>query len=514
MQESDKETATNNCNDERKSPLIAKADDENSYRQILKSSSIIGGSTIINALLGLVRTKVIAILIGPAGVGLLSTYQSITQLATTLASFGIQTSGVREIAKSVGDKDWEALARTSQTVRRFCVLAGTAGLLLMLLLAPLLSQLTFGDASHIRSLSALAVIILLNNVFAAQIALVHGTRRIAELAKISIFGSVAGTTISAAIYYALGINGIVPALILISLANLLVAYWFAAKINCPQIRTSWSETSASIKRLIPFGAAMVVNGLATDGVAYCNRLMIMNKFGVEGVGIYAAAFALSGLFVQFVLQAMSADFYPRLTAASADDTQMVKLINEQTEIGLLLAFPGLLGTLIFAPFAIQVFYSPEFGPASKLLQWFVVGCYGRVVSWPLGFSVLAKGQSKLFASIELLSNLLHLALVALLIQIAGLNGVAIAFAILYVIYTLGVYQINRKTIGFRWNRRNKGLVLGMSALTLLMLTLESFEPCFQRIVLSTVILATVTASCVYRLNQATDLLNRLFRRLP
>ncbi len=41
-----------------------------SYRQVLKTSSIIGGSSAINILIGLVRTKALALLLGSVGVGL------------------------------------------------------------------------------------------------------------------------------------------------------------------------------------------------------------------------------------------------------------------------------------------------------------------------------------------------------------------------------------------------------------------------------------------------------------
>ena len=48
-----------------------------SYRRILKSSSIIGGASFLNIAIGLVRTKVLAVLLGPSGVGLVSLYRGL-----------------------------------------------------------------------------------------------------------------------------------------------------------------------------------------------------------------------------------------------------------------------------------------------------------------------------------------------------------------------------------------------------------------------------------------------------
>jgi antigen flippase len=504
---------TDSCANGESRPLYVETRNETSYRQILKSSTIIGGSQIINAIFGLLRTKAIALIIGPSGVGLLSTYQSLTQLASTMASFGLQTSGVREIAKDFGADDWNELAKTTQIVRRLCWCTGLLGLVLMLLLAPYLSKATFGNGEHAWPLSVLAITILINNVTTAQNVIIHGTRRVSDLAKINIFASLASTAISIAIYLGLGIKGMVPVLLLVSMVNLVVNVWFANKVKLASVEVTWVETWLWARRLIPFGLAMVVNGLATEGVAYGTRLMVISQLGLDGVGIYTAAFVLSGLFVQFVLQAMGADFYPRLTAASADHRQMTKLINEQTEIGILLAFPGLLGTMIFAPYLINLLYTSEFSRAAHLLQFFALGCYGKVLSWPLGFSMLAKGQAKLFAATEFAFNLLHLSLIAVGLHTYGLNGIAIAFAMLYAIYPLALYQINKRTIGFTWSGHNTRLIYSTTTLLLMVLFACSFGLNDLTLLGLTATLLAVTGICLYKLNRATAILNALTRRL-
>jgi hypothetical protein len=62
--------------------------DGNSYRQIFRASSIIGGAQALNYLIGLARIKVVALLIGPAGVGLFDVYMSTLALVSVLTDFG------------------------------------------------------------------------------------------------------------------------------------------------------------------------------------------------------------------------------------------------------------------------------------------------------------------------------------------------------------------------------------------------------------------------------------------
>ena len=99
------------------------------------------------------------------------------------------------------------------------------------------------------------------------------------------------------------------------------------------------------------------------------------------------------VYVGFVLQAMGTDFYPRLTVVAHDNRRCNQLVNEQAEISILLALPGVLATLALAPWVIQLFYSNRFDKAAEILCWQVRGTFLQVNSWPMGFIILAKGRA-------------------------------------------------------------------------------------------------------------------------
>lgn len=490
---------------------------ENSYSQILKSTSIVGGAQVINMAIGLVRTKLVAILIGPSGVGLLGIYQSITGLTSTLAGLGIQTSGVRDVAKSHGNGDHVAIAHTVITLRRISWFTGIVGCLLLAALSPLLSQMSFGSQDYAGAISLLGLTIFFGNITGGQSAILQGTRRIGDLARISIWGALLSTIVSIAFYALLGTNGIVPSLVVISAIGLCISTYYARKIELEAETPSWKETWQQAKSLIAFGLALVLTGVLTAAVSYAIRILVTQQHGLVGAGIYSAAFSLSGLFVQFVLTAMGTDFYPRLTAEANDNARMTQLTNEQTEIGLLLAFPGLLATLALAPILIALFYTQEFATASELLKWFIIGCMGRVLSWPLGFSLLAKGQGGLFMLTETLFNVLHIAIVWLFTRWFGLNGVAIGFAALYAAYTLGMLVINRKTIAFTWS---KGVWSQLAWMTPIAAICFSLSHLFTEIVSGILGTCIAAASCLICLRQLSfrlgsdNRITRIIQSLP
>jgi len=151
---------------------------------------------------------------------------------------------------------------------------------------------------------------------------------------------------------------------------------------------------------------------------------------------------------------MGTDYYPRLTAVAHDNQLVNESVNTQTEIALLLAVPGLAATIIFAPLAIKIFYSGRFDASVDILRWSVYGIFGRVVSWPLGYIMLAKGMGKTFFFSESFANLFYLSAVWGCTKIWGLPGTGIAFMLLYTVYTSVVYAIGYAVVDFTWNRSN------------------------------------------------------------
>lgn len=307
-------------------------------------------------------------------------------------------------------------------------------------MSPLLSQWTFGSDQYAVEIALLGLVILMGNVSGGQMALIQGLRRIGDLARLQVIGAGAGTALSIGFYLWLGLRGIMPALLLTVGVQLAASWYFARRVPVPAVIMSWWESLRMAGGLMRLGLVLMWSGLAVSLVTYLTRALITQQISLEAVGIFSAAFALSGMFVNFVLNAMGADYYPRLAAVASDRGAVNRLVNEQTEIGLLLAVPDLLATLALTPWIIRIFYTEAFLPAADMLQWFVFGCLGRVISWPLGFVMLALGKGQWFFVTETLANALHLALIGVGLWVLGLEGVALAFFILYLaLYGGGVW---------------------------------------------------------------------------
>ena len=429
-----------------------------SYGRILKSSALLGGSSLVNVLLGMLRVKVLAVQLGPALFGVMSLYTSLTGMICSVVSLGIGQSAVREIAAAAGSGDEQRVARTVAILRRVVWLTGGLGLLVTIAVALPASWWTFGDHIHAWAIALLAVTVLFTQLQAGQGALLLGLRKVREVAMINLLGGVWSTLLAIPILLIFREQGIVPFLIAVAAGQLASSWWYARRVPLAAVRVSWSETLHGSREMLHLGLTLVVSGVAVTASGYLIRLILQHQIGEAAVGLYQSAFTISGLYVGFILEAMGGDYYPRLAAVGEDRLQRNQLVNEQAEMAILLAVPGLVAALVVSEVLIRLLYSDRFAGASDILRWQMLGLLGRIITWPLGYILLARADKRAFLFTELAAVGVHILLVWLAVQAFGAVGAGIAFAGQYLFYLFLITAVIRMRHGFSWHAQGRRLV--------------------------------------------------------
>ena len=434
--------------------------------QILKSSSIVGGSQAIGLIIGMIRTKLLAVILGtagPAAVGLLGVYTTINQMVASVANLGIGSSGVREISLACASGNELATANLLIAVRRLLFVLGIAGSTIMFALAPVFSTWSFGSTDHATDIRILSVTIVLANIAGGQTSILQGRRLLRDMGMLGIWSAMGGTLVAIPMFYLLGIKAVVPSMVVAAIISCVLGWFYSRKHALEPVEQTVGETLDISRRLIKLGIAFLGAGFLAMAATWMVQAMIARNHGQTALGQYAAAFRLSGFLVSFVLGAMSADFFPRLSAVAMDNRQMVRLINEQIEIGVLLCAPPLVAMLCFADWVIPLFYSNQFADAVPMFRWLVLGCLGRVFSWPLASVFMAKGASTGFLLTEILFALVHVGGVWLGTMWFGPIGAAAAFCGMYVLYYAAMHVAMHRWIGFRMTKALLGITLAVGA---------------------------------------------------
>jgi PST family polysaccharide transporter len=301
-------------------------------------------------------------------------------------------------------------------------------------------------------------------------------RRISDLAKVAVLGALFGTLITIPMVYWLRERGIVPSLVAIGAASLITSSFYSRKVKIATLAITPWEVWQEAKILLKLGFAFMASDLLMLGSSYLIRIILLQKLGLEATGLYQCAWTLGGLYIGLVLQAMGADFYPRLTESAKDNVKCNRLVNEQAHVNLLLAGPGVVATLTLAPLVIATFYAANFGAAVGTLRWICLGVMMRVISWPTGFIMVAKGERRLFLGSDIAWAVVHLGLAWLCIGYYGLAGAGIAFCGSYVSHVFVNYFIVRRLSGFRWSAENRSIGLAYLGMVVAVLCAFSVMP--------------------------------------
>lgn len=475
---------------------------QKSYRQILRSSSIIGGASLINIIIGIVKVKVLAVLLGPAGVGLMGLYQNIMGMASTLAGCGMCNSGVRELAKSVAQESTLAIVR--RTLWLTNLILGLAAMVLLWLLREPVAFWVFGDTAHASEVGWLGPGVFLSLMAGTQTALLQGLRRIGDLARVTIISAMLGAITGIALVYFLGKNGVLWYVLTAPAVSVMVAGYYAARLPQSRSQHDWQAISQQWKAMLKLGLPFMATGVLGFVMQLAARSIILREHGLEATGHFQAAWAISMTYLGFVLGAMGTDYYPRLTAAIDDHPQARKMVNEQSEIALMLASPVLLGMITFAPWAIQLLYAESFSPATDLLRWQILGDILKVASWPMGFILLAKGNGNIFFAVEQIWNMVYLGILYLGIGKYGIVIGGVAFFAAYLIYYGVILILASSLIGFRISLRHVLTIIVLLLAGALIISLASQT---ARVAYNFGALGTLIAGLysVYRINLVIDL---------
>lgn len=437
--------------------------------------AVIGSAQAVNIFISILRMKVLAILLGPTGIGLLSIYNSLQGMVGTAAGLGMGSSGVRQIASVKGEE--QELSRVRRVLLVAHLVQGVLAMLGVWLLRAPISEWLFGDRSYATEVGLIGLAILLTLLGTAQTALLQGMRRIGDLGRVTVLSALVGTVAGLTAVWLYGEAGLVWFVVVQPLATIVIAMRYTRRLPKPTAaRPSVAEIWDVWKPMVKLGAAFMLGGLATAATLLLVRGRITQELGLEAAGQFAAAWGITMTYVGFLLGAMAADYYPRLTEVINDRAAATRLMNDQAQLGLAIGGPVLLLLIGLAPWVVTLLYSAEFSPAAELLQWQTVGNVFKLASWALAFSIVAAARSKTFFLMELSFNIVFLTVIYFLLPVLGLQVTAIAFLVGYVVYFATVYILAHTLQGFRWQSLSLLLLALHVTLALALLALARTAP--------------------------------------
>jgi len=428
---------------------MAKETDE-SYHHILKYTGIFGGVQGLNIMLGLVRTKLIALLLGPSGMGLSSLFNTTVGFVSQATNLGVPFSAIRHISELYDQGDNEALAHFVKVVRTWSVLTALMGMLVCVLIGPLLSQTTFAWGNHSLHFMLLAPAVGMIAITGGETAILKGMRSLGSIALIQVFAAIAAVVISIPIYFLFGESGIVPVIVLMALATLLPTLRCSLRLmpfQCTGMRGILGEGMEMVRLGVAFTLAAVFGS--------ASEMLIRSYLNVVGdldvLGLYNAGYMLTITYAGMVFTAMETDYFPRLSGVQHDIEATNLTVNRQMEVSLLLLSPMLAALMIGLPILIPLMFSSQFLPVVEMAQVAALAMYLKVLTMPVAYITLARGYSLSFLFLETSYFVVFVLLFVFCYEHWGLYGTGVAITLAHVFEFLLVNGYAYKKYGYRFS---------------------------------------------------------------
>lgn len=409
------------------------------YRSVAKGTALMGGVQIFNILINVIKGKFVAMFLGPAGMGVVSLLTSSTNVVQQFSSLGLNLAIVKEIAGvDSKEKQYAVIA----VVRRLLLLTAVLGAFLTVILSPWLSTWSFGDKAYTIHFVFLGIMVFFMTLSNGEASILQGAHTIKRLAYSSLVGSSVGLLVGVPLYYFYGQEGIVPAMIALTLATFAFYKYHSYKeFGKIQKVVSWKTQRPLVKTMIAFGVISMVSALLGTFANYGVNAYIRYQGELQDVGLFQAATSITNQYVGLVFAAMSVDYFPRLSKVSYDNKKVREAVNLQAEIVLLVVAPIVILMILVAPLIIRILLTGDFLVLGPVIRVMAVGIFLKATSFPMGYISFAKGDKKTFFWLEgVWGNTLTLFFNILFYYFWGLMGLGISMVCIYSII-MGVYLL-------------------------------------------------------------------------
>ena len=429
---------------------------------VFRALGIFGSLEVMKMLCAVVRTKLVALWIGTAGVGIISLYNSTLDMVKSVALLNMRQSCVPSIAAAAQNP--EEQARICHHVDVLGVAVGALTTILFAAFAPLLSLATFGSYSYSWGFALLAPTMFLSSVADARQAVLQGCRRLDVLARATLWAVLAATLLALPLFYFFRIAAIVPVLIIFPVFTAFFLYIVpshSGQRKLPFDRRLFFATAKSLIRLGSYLTLGVAMGFLAD---YLLRIYLERVGGIPVVGLFQSGATIIKSYVGLFFTAITMEFFPRLSATISHKRATSLIVAHEIGIALWLLMPVIVIFISFDELVVRLLYSSSFLDIVPYLSIAIIATVLRAVSWCFSYVIVAKGDGRIYLLTEAISAISLLVFSYIGWKNAGFAGLGWAYVGEYLAFTAAVWLVCRLRYGLRIPSGIAALILFATAI--------------------------------------------------
>ena len=429
------------------------SNNKTTYDHVIKYTGLFGGVQGITMLVSVVRNKLVAMLLGAEGIGLINIYNNVLKLLAHSTNFGIDFSAVKHMAEIAETGDRKEIERYAGVIRAWSLAVGLFGMLVCIMLVKPLCYWTFQNYDNMRYFFILSPAVLCLAISGGELAIMKGTKELKKVALASVLASISTLLICIPIYYYVGIKGVVWSLLLTNAAVALIQMTFTRKV-VPWHRSILTHDSImSGAPMLKLGIGYIIAGIFGQGADYIIRVLILHYGSIEDVGYYSSGYVMAVSYASLVFIAIESDYFPRLSAAKDEVTRQNDTVNQQTEVCAVLISPFLVTFVTALPLIVLILFTDKFTEAIPISTCASFYMFFKALTLPAAYLALAHGDSKMYMITELIYDVIIAIIIPLAFIHWGLVGAGFALSTAGLIDALMIPILYRTRYGFIFSFR-------------------------------------------------------------
>lgn len=411
---------------------------------IVKVFSLTSISTLVKMCTGLVSVKIVASIIGPAGVALVGQLNNFSTIALSLATGGINSGITKYVAeyKSDSSKVKQYLA----TAFRITVVCSLLVGLVLLLLCKQLSSLIMMTPQYWYVFAIFGITITFYGLNNMLVSVVNGYKQFNKYVKVNIVSSIFGVAFTVALVLALGLPGALISAVTFQSLMIFVSVLMLRKLEW--LRKDWlvgkfKRTIAS--QYFRYALMTLLSAFLVPISQMLLRGYVISEISITEAGWWEGMNRISNMYLMVITSSFSVYYLPRLSEIS-DRIELRHEIFKCYKVIVPLLLAGFTVIYFLRFFIVKLLFTHEFMPMTQLFIWQMAGDFFKICSWLLAFLMVAKSMTKAYISTEIIFTLSYILLGYTFIRFDGIVGLCQAYLTNYVLYLAVLTFMFRKLL--------------------------------------------------------------------
>lgn len=425
-------------------------------REILSSISRLSIPTILNLTSSVLKNKILALIIGPAGVGIYSQVMNVTAIVSAVLPVG-SVGLVNYVSNYYDKKEYENVTAIISYFLKHNFIISLLLSGIFLIFNKYISGLIFASENYFNLILMLAIFIPFNLFVSFLDIYLKGIRLINKYVLFLSVNAVVSTLVTLPLIYFWEISGAIAGMLISSILSIVTGLTILKKsgINSDvSLLKSKKPDSVIIKNIYKLGTAALITMVLQNVTILIIKSVMAEKMSIGNVGIFQSVYSISTAYFGIFFSLVGSYCIPKI-ATLKTNLELTDELNNTIKLLLLVYTPVIVTIFILRVFLINLLYTPEFITAKFLLVFQLPAELIRALSWVIGLWLIPNVKVKQWIIFDTTFCICFLSMFYILIQNGyDIESASMAYLIAYSLYFIINFVYAFNSIKFRFSFHN------------------------------------------------------------